>query len=89
MIPDFILKGDSIEVDPEVEKFGQLVREYRKKIGDELITEPSTWSFKEWIEILEECLRTGKTYWEVTGEVYRGPDKKVDSEKYVKALYEV
>ena len=45
MIPDFILKGDSIEVDPEVEKFGQLVREYRKKIGDELITETSTWSF--------------------------------------------
>lgn len=75
MIPDFILKGDSIEVDPEVEKFGQLVREYRKKIGDELITETSTWSFKEWIEILEECIRTGKTYWEVTGEEYMGDDK--------------
>ena len=60
MIPDFILEGDSVDIDPEVEKFGQLVLEYREKIGDELITEASTWSLKEWIEILEECLSSGK-----------------------------
>ena len=78
MIPDFILEGDSVDIDPEVEKFGQLVLEYREKIGDELITEASTWSLKEQIEILEECLSSGKTYWEVTGEMYRGHDKSVD-----------
>ena len=65
MIPDFILEGDSVDIDPEVEKLGQLVLE-------------STWSLKEWIEILEECLSSGKTYWEVTGEMYRGHDKSVD-----------
>jgi len=78
MIPDFILEGDSVDIDPEVEKLGQLVLEYREKIGDELITEASMWSLKEWIEILEECLSSGKTYWEVTGEMYRGHDKSVD-----------
>ena len=78
MIPDFILEGDSVDIDPEVEKLWQLVLEYREKIGDELITEASTWSLKEWIEILEECLSSGKTYWEVTGETYRGYDKSVD-----------
>ena len=44
----------------------------------DFITEASTWSLKEWIEILEECLSSGKTYWEVTGETYRGHDKSVD-----------
>lgn len=86
MIPDFILEGDSVDIDSEVEKFGQLVLEYREKIGDELITEASTWSLKEWIEILEECLSSGKTYWEVTGETYRGHDKSVDYWKYIKSF---
>jgi len=37
MIPDFILEGDSVDIDPEVEKFGQLVLEYRENIGDDIV----------------------------------------------------
>ena len=75
MIPDFILKGDKQDAAPEAVRCTELIQEYIKKIGGPLITENSYLSDEEWIEILEECLRTGKTYWEVTGESYMGDDK--------------
>lgn len=75
MIPDFILKGDKQDAALEAARCTELIQEYIKKIGGPLITENSYLSDEEWIEILEECLRTGKTYWEVTGEEYMGDDK--------------
>lgn len=42
----------------------------KKRQEDDLITEPSTYTTKEWNQMLGECLEKHITIWELWGEEY-------------------
>ncbi len=68
-IPDF-LKRENIKPDPEADRMQELIDEYKKKIGDDLITEPSSYTEREWISMLGKCIEKNITIWELWGEKY-------------------
>ena len=70
MIPDFLRIENAEPADKTTVEYLRLLKLYREKIGDEIITEPSTWSDEEWIQILTECINQNKTVWELTGEKF-------------------
>lgn len=68
-IPDF-LKPENIIENPIAESMRELIHEYEAKIGGMLITEPSSYSDEEWIDMLQECLEKNITIWELWGTEY-------------------
>lgn len=68
-IPEF-LRPENRKINPEGTEMFRLCREYAKMFGDYPMTEPSSYSEQEWIEILEECIREKKTTWEVFGDEF-------------------
>lgn len=46
------------------------IRRYREVIGDDLITEPSSFTEQEWIDMLNDCIKKKVTIWELLGEGY-------------------
>lgn len=68
-IPDFLRPENRIE-DPVGDKMLELIDEYNSKIGGMLITEPSSYTDEEWIEMLQECIEKNITIWELWGEEY-------------------
>lgn len=55
------------EEEKELSRFDKMLDKYEKKFGEHVGTEPSSWSEDEWCEILEECLRVGRTVDELLG----------------------
>lgn len=68
-IPKF-LRPESYKYNSEAEKMHRLVNEYKLKVGDDLITEPSTYTDQEWINMLQECIDKKMSIWELFGEEY-------------------
>ena len=68
-IPDF-LKPENVKPNPEAEAMLNLCRKYNEVFGTFPMTEPSSYTTREWIEILEECIEKRKNIWEITGEEY-------------------
>ena len=46
------------------------IRRYREVIGDDLITEPSSFTEQEWIDMLNDCIKKKVRIWELLGEGY-------------------
>lgn len=68
-IPDFLRPGASNPLPEDIEMMDAIER-YHDKIGDDLITEPSTYTTQEWIDMLNECIEKNITIWELLGEEY-------------------
>ncbi len=69
-IPDFLRRENAKPPKPEDIEMMRLIKEYTKEIGDDLITEPSSYTTQEWIDMLNECLEKHITIWELWGEEY-------------------
>jgi hypothetical protein len=69
-IPEFLRPEYEVTPDPEGDEMMRLIKEYTKEIGDDLITEPSSYTTQEWIDMLNECLEKHITIWELWGEEY-------------------
>ncbi|MDO4327120.1 MAG: hypothetical protein Q4E24_13990 [bacterium] len=68
-VPDF-LRPENVRYNPEDHEMVNLIRRYREEIGDDLITEPSSFTTQEWINMLNECIEKRITIWELLGEKY-------------------
>ena len=44
-------KRENRKIDPKSREMMELINQYIEKIGDNLITEPSTYTTEEWIEL--------------------------------------
>lgn len=69
-ILDFLRPEYEVPEDPEGDEMMRLMEKYTKEIGDDLITEPSSFTTQEWIDMLNECLEKHITIWELWGEGY-------------------
>lgn len=69
-IPDFLRPEYEVPEDPVGDEMMRLMQKYTKEIGDDLITEPSSYTDQEWIDMLNECLEKHITIWELWGEEY-------------------
>lgn len=69
-LPDFLKRENARPLSSEDEKFYKLLKEYRRMFGDSPMTEPSSYTDKEWIDMLSECLEERITIWELLGEEY-------------------
>lgn len=58
MIPDFLKRGHDLQKSHEHDKFYEAMESYENHFGDGVNTEPSTWTLEEWIDILNECVKT-------------------------------
>lgn len=68
-IPDFLRPGSSKPLPDDIE-MDRLIKEYKKRIGDDLVTEPSTYTTQEWINMLNECIQNNITIWELWEEAF-------------------
>ena len=68
-LPEFLKCENKPEANKIEEEFDRMLKEYEELFGEELGTEPSNFSLKEWIEIIKECIRTKERYEELTGDV--------------------
>lgn len=68
-IPEF-LKPENVKANPEADEMLELCRQYKEVFGTHPMTEPSSYSTIEWIDILRECIQKHKTIWEILGEEY-------------------
>ena len=64
MIPDF-LKRENIKKTPD--EMAEACKKYREHFGFSPSTEPSSLSEKEWVKILNYCIKTNQTTEEVFG----------------------
>lgn len=55
-------------------KMMEAIELYHRKIGHDLITEPSTYTTSEWISMLNECIEKNITIWELWGEEYKSDE---------------
>lgn len=71
MIPDFFRRENYREPDELTLRFADAIRRYEEHFpDDDLMTEASSMSRKEWIEAIDECIRKNITIWEYLGEEY-------------------
>ena len=64
MIPDF-LKRENVKIIPN--EMTEACKRYEAHFGDSPSTEPSSLSEKEWVKILNYCIKTNQTTEEVFG----------------------
>ncbi len=69
-IPDFLRPEYEIPEDPEGDEMMELCRQYKEIFGTHPMTEPSTYTTQEWIDMLNECIKKRITLWELWGEEY-------------------
>lgn len=60
----------------EERELGRISREYYSKFKDRFPTQPSGINVKKQVELMRYCIEIGKTYEEVTGDVYDGVSKQ-------------
>ena len=58
------------EIDPESKRMLEAMKRYVEEMGDDLITEPSSYTDGEWADMLNECVEKHITIWELWGEEY-------------------
>lgn len=68
-IPEF-LKPENVKPNPEAGEMLELCRKYNEIFGTHPMTEPSSYSTREWIDILKKCIEKHETIWELFGEEY-------------------
>ena len=68
-IPDF-LRPENVKRSKKDDEMMKTIRRYREVIGDDLITEPSSFTEQEWIDMLNDCIKKKVTIWELLGEGY-------------------
>ena len=68
-IPDF-LRPENVKQDPKADEMMEAISRYTREIGDDLITEPSSYTTQEWIDMINECIDKHITIWELWGEEY-------------------
>lgn len=69
-LPDFLRPEYVVPEMKEADEMLEAMKRYEKEIGEDLITEPSTYTDKEWVEMLNECIERHITIWELWGEEY-------------------
>ena len=69
-IPEFLRPENRKELKPEDTEMLELMEEYKKVFGDYPMTEPSSYTTEEWINMLRECIEKNITIWELWGEEY-------------------
>lgn len=68
-IPDF-LRPDNTKHDKKDDEMMRVIRKYKETIGDDLMTEPSSFTEQEWIDMLNECIEKNITIWKLLSEEY-------------------
>ena len=68
-IPDF-LRPDNTKHDKKDDEMIKVIRKYKETIGDDLMTEPSSFTEQEWVDMLNECIEKNLTIWELLSEKY-------------------
>ena len=69
-IPDFLKPENRKPISKDEKEFLDLIDEYKRVIGDDLMTEPFSRTTKEWIKLLKICIKKKKSYEKITGEVF-------------------
>lgn len=69
-IPEFLKRENAKPPKPEDIEMMELRKKYKEMFGDYPMTEPSSYTTQEWIDILNECLEKHITTWELWGEEY-------------------
>lgn len=69
-LPDFLRPEYVFPEMKEADEMLAAIERYEKEIAEDLITEPSTYTDEEWIEMLNECIERHITIWELWGEEY-------------------
>ena len=67
-LPDFLKKENREPIDEVTEEFLNVLAKYEKQFDVEVMTEPSSRTMEEWIELLNICIEKNQTYLELTGE---------------------
>ena len=62
-IPDFLRRENRKPIGKEEQEMMVLQEDYMKKFGTYPMTEPSTYTTQEWIDILNECIEKNITIW--------------------------
>lgn len=72
MIPDFLKPENRREPEELDLRFRNAIKRYHEHFKEgNLITEPSTLSREEWVNVIEECIEKDITVWELFGEEYK------------------
>lgn len=59
-LPDFLKRENRKPIDEETKEFWDMLNEYKKIFGEGVTTEMSSFSVKQWIEILKQCIEKNK-----------------------------
>ena len=70
-IPDFLKRENRKPLSKNEQEFLNLIDEYKRVVGDDLMTEPFSRTTEEWIKLLKKCIKKKKSYEEITGEVFQ------------------
>ena len=70
-IPEFLKRENRLPVDEISREFDKTLEEYERMFGDRISNEPSDLSLEQWNEIMKLCIKEGKTYEELTGDVLK------------------
>ena len=68
-LPDFLKRENRKPIDEETKEFWDMLNEYKKFFGEGVTTEMSSFSVKQWIEILKQCIEKKQIYEKLTGDV--------------------
>ena len=66
-LPNFLRPEYVVPEMKEADEMLEAMERYEKEIGEDLTTEPSTYTDKEWVEMLNECIDRHITIWELWG----------------------
>ena len=58
MIPDFLKHENVLPQSKKTAKFHEALAAYKEHFGYDANTEPSTWTVEEWVDVLNECVKT-------------------------------
>lgn len=71
MIPEFFRRENYQEPDTLMLEFQAAIKRYKEHFPhDGLMTEASSMSREEWIEVIDRCIEENVTIWELLGEEY-------------------
>lgn len=66
-IPEYLKMENRRPLKSEELEMMKAINRYAEVIGSDLITEPSSYTTQEWIEMLNECINKKITIWELWG----------------------
>jgi hypothetical protein len=69
-IPDFLKRENQQKPSVKDIELMEAIDRYEMVIGEDVGTEPSSYSVQEWIDMLNECVEKHITIWELWGVEY-------------------